>query len=820
MPGLCLRFNLRSRPARFLVAAMALLTLGLAFTSQALASHNRATQLSWTKGSGAHDAEFKVSFVARGSYYGSPAVGNTIHDPTLAFGDGSSDTPYLTVVATDSANDVIYTEGHVSHTYANDGPFRATMGSCCRLSPSSGHVNNGDRNYQVHTLVDLVHATSSPTIPVSAIVSCPTSGPCSFSIPASSSSGSTLSYRFATSTETGDSGFVQPGPPMATNAATIDSTSGRYTWNTAGATVNSSGPTYYSTQVVVEEKVGNNTVSEGAADFFISLDDNARKQPDCVDTDGNGTADNDGDGLCDNWETTGIDVNHDGQIDFVPPNADPNHKDVYTEVDFMKGRDPQLDALGDVKAAYASHGINLHISLGDEVPFSEHLAFAPGCGSSCPSNTADFDALKDQFFGTAADRAASNSAARLEARSFVYHYVLYGNQLPGSSGSSGKSELPGNDLTVTLGHPSWRTGLLHHGPPTRRTEAGTFMHELGHNLDLRHGGGDDVNCKPNYISVMNYTRQTPGVVSSAGLDYSDQALPALDENNLDESLGIQGPKGVEIAFGPGTRRIANAFGPIDWNGTGAIQSGVSGDVNFLSNVPGCNTASSGGVDSGYNDWANLQLAFQATADFADGVHSSVFFQAPDVAADDVAAEDSDGDGTPNIQDSCPTAAGPASRDGCAPPAPQDGDGDGVPDSSDSCPTVAGPADSNGCPATPPPPGDLDGDTVLDPQDGCPDQPGPVSNQGCPIPVSIPRSDVDPPQTRIVSRKKLTFRFKSSEAGSTFQCKMDKGRWRKCKSPKKYKRLSAGNHTFRVRARDLVGNLDLTPAKLRFKVVKK
>ncbi len=30
------------------------------------------------------------------------------------------------------------------------------------------------------------------------------------------------------------------------------------------------------------------------------------------------------------------------------------------------------------------------------------------------------------------------------------------------------------------------------------------MHELGHNLGLRHGGMDDLNCKPNYLSVMNY----------------------------------------------------------------------------------------------------------------------------------------------------------------------------------------------------------------------------------------------------------------------------------------------------------------------------
>src|SRR6185369_4859250 len=38
-------------------------------------------------------------------------------------------------------------------------------------------------------------------------------------------------------------------------------------------------------------------------------------------------------------------------------------------------------------------------------------------------------------------------------------------------------------------------------------EAGIVMHELGHNLGLRHGGFEDTNYKPNYLSVMNYAFQ-------------------------------------------------------------------------------------------------------------------------------------------------------------------------------------------------------------------------------------------------------------------------------------------------------------------------
>jgi hypothetical protein len=52
-------------------------------------------------------------------------------------------------------------------------------------------------------------------------------------------------------------------------------------------------------------------------------------------------ADTDGDGLLDTWETNGIDVNNDGIIDFVLPQANPMHKNLYIETDYsglMTGR--------------------------------------------------------------------------------------------------------------------------------------------------------------------------------------------------------------------------------------------------------------------------------------------------------------------------------------------------------------------------------------------------------------------------------------------------------------------------------------------------
>jgi hypothetical protein len=82
------------------------------------------------------------------------------------------------------------------------------------------------------------------------------------------------------------------------------------------------------------------------------------------------------------------------------------------------------------------------------------------------------------------------------------------------------------------------------------------MHELGHTLTLTHGGtyydpgssvpNYEVNCKPNFISVMNYFFQVRGFVDGTvsgtppanQFDYSGQELPALNETALDESTGV------------------------------------------------------------------------------------------------------------------------------------------------------------------------------------------------------------------------------------------------------------------------------------------
>jgi hypothetical protein len=99
---------------------------------------------------------------------------------------------------------------------------------------------------------------------------------------------------------------------------------------------------------------------------------------------------------------------------------------------------------------------------------------------------------------------------------------------------------------------------------------------------------------------------------------------------------------------------------------------------------------------------------------------------------------------------------------------------------------------------------------------------PPSNSGTPAP---PPGDVKPPQTTIkkgpkgkIAATRVKFKFSSNEKGSTFQCKLDKKPFKKCKSPKKYKGLKPGKHVFKVRAIDAAGNVDATPAKRKFRIV--
>ena len=67
------------------------------------------------------------------------------------------------------------------------------------------------------------------------------------------------------------------------------------------------------------------------------------------------------------------------------------------------------------------------------------------------------------------------------------------------------------------------------------------------------------------------------------------------------------------------------------------------------------------------------------------------------------------------------------------------------------------------------------------------------------------------------RTTARFRFESSEIGSTFACKRDRRRFTPCESPLRYDDLEPGRHRFQVKATDPAGNVDPSPAEVRFRV---
>ena len=342
--------------------------------------------------------------------------------------------------------------------------------------------------------------------------------------------------------------------------------------------------------------------------------------------------DSDVDGLFDVWEQAGIDIDCDGVADFTPPGADPDRKNVYVEMDFMTNHDPNDDAVNDVIAAFAtapvsnpdgSTGIDLVIDQDDQIP--EVLDI---------TTWDDVDDIREANFGTAAERADPDADKILAAKALVYRYALYAHARDGGK-SSGRAKR--GNFVVSLGD-GWGQDASGHSVGTRRQQAGTIMHELGHTLGLGHGGGDNVNCKPNYLSVMSYSFQTrhipnPGATGPR-LDYSGLALPDLDESALNEGLGIQDGTDNTIFGTDGSTNVVGAgSGAIDWDQSGGIDGGtVPSDINFTT-ASAC-AASPGETLLGFDDWQNL---FLPTRSAPGQPLDEVMFPEDEMTAEDAAA---------------------------------------------------------------------------------------------------------------------------------------------------------------------------------------
>ena len=293
---------------------------------------------------------------------------------------------------------------------------------------------------------------------------------------------------------------------------------------------------------------------------------------------------------------------------------------------------PSVGAMRLVVDAFKAHGVTLHIDP-QHTAIPARAVIVPDWGSY---------AIEPGFDDPACTGPDAVRFSDLQARYFhpssshPWHYAVFGEHvftdtaadanhcpatvetggepLPNTSGVGQVGFLDdpstlGYDFVVAMG--SLRdVGIT----PTDTTVAAIFMHELGHNLGLQHGGapvaGNDYfdNFKPNYISVMNYDFQfgipyaaTPGsnVTTGYRVDYSDSQLPDLNEANLDEAVGLQDTAHpTDITYSCSDEFCSTrvpAFGPVDWNGNGNTT-----DINVQSDL---NQNGILNIDNGFDDWA-------------------------------------------------------------------------------------------------------------------------------------------------------------------------------------------------------------------------
>jgi hypothetical protein len=234
-------------------------------------THGRLSQLSWTAVSANTAILHAVAGLRRSYFQPPPNLGDSISYTPIVFGDGFQSPNNLFIVTyVDAVRDWFIAEKDATHTYSGPGPWTANFNTCCRLSPPQ-HRNNPDQAYRAETLVNFAGTSASPVSNLPAIVDCPQESICNFAVPAFDPDGQQIYFRFATAAEAGAAAFHQPGPPEAPNAATINATTGVYTWDTHGATLNTGGDTLYSTQIMIENLDCGVVVAKTPLDFFIRL---------------------------------------------------------------------------------------------------------------------------------------------------------------------------------------------------------------------------------------------------------------------------------------------------------------------------------------------------------------------------------------------------------------------------------------------------------------------------------------------------------------------------------------------------------------------
>lgn len=387
------------------------------------------------------------------------------------------------------------------------------------------------------------------------------------------------------------------------------------------------------------------------------------------------SADTDGDGLLDGWEVYGYDGDGDGtpEVDLAAMGVSPVKKDLLVEVVWLFQNDdnngtldpgeysfePSPDVITDAQEVFKNSplknpdgttGVNLIVNVADEgVPMPAN--FGSTFWDVGVINGEEYPRFVQPFLDirTAHPNQSLLKISRYSLWIESIAYIEGGEEV--ATTATGVTELiPGPNFVISLGwyrstEPERLTDYaananLSESEVLHDLELGTFLHELGHTLDLYHGGSLDPDCvignkkierryEPNYLSVMNYYHQIPGldgefhwgapgnfdewwpILQCASTatddhpkrmcfkrgtnrvwkfrDFSSGASPPIDETKLDEQAGLP--------FVPGLNHSVD----FNWDGSFVPGPGTSADLND----DGCDDQ----ILTDHDDWSAMVFGF-------------------------------------------------------------------------------------------------------------------------------------------------------------------------------------------------------------------
>lgn len=319
--------------------------------------------------------------------------------------------------------------------------------------------------------------------------------------------------------------------------------------------------------------------------------------------------DADGDGVPDQAEVQGSTY---AGLDMYALGARVAQPDIFVEVHRVDSDDPgvipQPAALAKVTAAFQGRGYAVHFDVAEN-PLAAAQCTMLGPQDDCT----DLYAFK---------------ATAMDVRRYpLFHFMLfaYSQLSSGGTGASGRAESLGNDALITLGNWGLKTDTVAATNMLVNFQAATVMHELGHNLGLRHGGGDDINDKPNYVSVMNYTYGIFGLptfgASEGDRFYFFQSQRGNRCGGVEDlahlqNSPVQDPATFRIDFSDGTGTLINESSIDEAKGLGR-NSGVAVDFNCNGQTDGpyqrdINLDTFPGPLADHNDWGAVVLPFRRT----------------------------------------------------------------------------------------------------------------------------------------------------------------------------------------------------------------